>query len=101
MYTVQELERMPSEKLDSLLATKLFSASDWEAMKGDSWGGGHWGVGFPRWNLWNDVHPEEWACTPDNRIREDPMLSNTYEGMSRVIQKMIEKGFTLNITRES
>ena len=38
---------------------------------------------------------------PDNRIREHPLLSSSYEGMSRVIHKMIEKGFTLNITRES
>jgi hypothetical protein len=94
MYTVQQLERMPREKLDGLLAMKLFSASDWEAMKGDGWR--RWsGIGFPRWNMWNDARPEQWACMPDNRIREDPMLSSSYEGMSRVIQKMVENGFTL------
>jgi hypothetical protein len=94
---------MPSEKLDGLLESKLFSLHDLKAMKGEEWGyhGGSSVGGYPRWSLWGDAHPEQWACTPDNRIREHPLLSSTYEGMSRVIQKMIEKGFALNVTRES
>ena len=60
MHTIEQLERMPREKLDGLLAMKLFNSSDLNAMEGDGWGIGYrWsGVGFPRWNLWNDVHPE-------------------------------------------
>jgi hypothetical protein len=35
------------------------------------------------------------------KLLKHPEFSSTYEGMSRVIQKMVEKGFSLSITRES
>jgi hypothetical protein len=102
-HTVQQLERMSAEELDGLLAMKLFSGRELGVMRRNGWDTSFVlsNVGYPRWNLWNDVHPEQWACTPDRRIREYPLLSSSYEGMARVIAKIVEKGFSLSISRES
>lgn len=95
-YTVEQLERMPVEELDGLLAVKLFDASALDRMAGHDWD-----ASYREWAYWNDVDPRQWACQPDSWGLKPPRLSSSYEGMARVIQKMVEQGFNLNITCES
>ena len=93
-YTVQQLERMSAAKLDGELVARLGLTSGFS--RGWSW---VWTAEERQWAYWNDYEPPQ-SCTRQEPP-EHPEYSSTYEGMSRVIQKMIEKGFTLNITRES
>jgi hypothetical protein len=94
-YTLQELERMSAAQLDGELAARLDLRGKSGFRRWQSWA---W-IGERGWAYWDDYEPPQ-SCTPPEPLKY-PEYSSTYEGMSRVMQKMIEKGFSLSISRES